>query len=75
VRNQKVRTRLVFARFFIHINTLTLRFTFHDNGDGTTFVSAETTLNCNRRGQASEHLPQNGDRSVICGMSEWAKKD
>ena len=35
--------------------------------------ATETMLNLNRRGQASEHLPQNGGRSVIWSIDERVK--
>jgi len=51
---------------FIWFNT----FTFHDNGDGPTFISAETMLNRNRRGQANEHLLHSIGRVVMSGMEQ-----
>ena len=49
-------------------------FAFHDDERGPTFVSTETILNRNSRGQTSKHLPQSGGRSVIWNTMEQAKE-
>ena len=50
VWNQKVTTRVVFVQFFIFVWFTTI--TFHYNSDRTTFVSVETMLNHNQRGES-----------------------